>query len=262
MLCRNASLLERLVMKRIDRLAIIGGSGSGLPSAFVSQRLEMRTTRWGEPSAAVHVGMLAELPALYLARHGEPHVLAPHRINYRANIQALQDLGASHVVAINAVGGIGSDALTGALFVPDQIIDYTWGRDGSFHDGTLLALDHLEFAEPYDAWLAQRLCEAAAAAHVAVRVGGVYGCTQGPRLETVAEIVRMQRDGCDLVGMTAMPEAALARELGLAYASIAMVVNRAAGLSPEPITLEQIHREAARCQEQIDQVLTRLAQSC
>jgi 5'-methylthioinosine phosphorylase len=249
-------------MTGITTLAIIGGSGSGLPSGFRAQRLERPATRWGEPSAAIHVGMLAELPALYLARHGEPHLLAPHRINYRANIQALQDLAATHVIAINAVGGIGPDALTGSLCVPDQIIDYTWGRESSFFDGSVLALDHIEFAAPYDAWLSQQLCDAAAAAGIALRNGGVYGCTQGPRLETAAEIRRMQRDGCDLVGMTAMPEAVLARELGLPYACMAMVVNRAAGLSPEPITLEQIHREAARCREHIEQILQRLAQSC
>ena len=157
------------------------------------------------------------------------------------------------------MGGIAPAAEPGSLWLPHDAIDYTWGREGSFHDGVLLPLDHVEFAEPFDAGMRGMLGRAAAAAGVPLQPRAVYGCTQGPRLETAAEIARLARDGCDVVGMTALPEAALARELGLRYGMLAMVVNRAAGLSPEPITLAAIQREAAACIAQVDATLERLA---
>jgi 5'-methylthioinosine phosphorylase len=240
------------------RVAIIGGSGAQSVPGFAAAGAEQRDTPWGEPSAPIHTGSLCGVPALFLARHGEPHTIAPHRINYRANLRALVDLGATHVVALNTVGGIAPDALPGSLWLPGQIIDYTWGRESSYHDGVLLPLDHVEFAEPFDRSLCGQIGAAAAAAGVALEARGVYGCTQGPRLETAVEIARLRRDGCDLVGMTGMPEAALARELGLRYAMLAMVVNRAAGLSVGPITLEQIRCEAARCMRGAGAVLERL----
>ena len=246
-------------MQEGARLAIIGGSAMERLRGFAAERTERRATPWGEASGAVHVGRLHGLPALYLARHGEPHAIAPHRINYRANLRALADFGATHVVALNTVGGIAPAAAPGSLWLPHDAIDYTWGRESSFHDGVLLPLDHVEFAEPFDAGMRGMLGAAAAAAGVALHARAVYGCTQGPRLETAAEIARLARDGCDVVGMTALPEAALARELGLRYGMLAMVVNRAAGLSPEPITLAAIQREAAACIAQVDATLERLA---
>jgi purine nucleoside phosphorylase len=176
-------------------------------------------------------------------------------VNYRANIHALHTSGATHVIALNTVGGISAEAVPGSLWLPEQIIDYTAGRESSFHDGTTLPLQHQEFAEPYDGGLRDLLRRAAVDVGIPIIPRGVYGCTQGPRLETAAEIRRMQRDGCDLVGMTGMPEAALARELGLAYASVSMVVNPAAGLSAEPITLEAILREAEGCMAQCMRLL-------
>jgi 5'-methylthioinosine phosphorylase len=207
----------------------------------------------------VHRGRIGTLPVLWLARHGEPHSIAPHRIDYRANLAALQTCGATQLLALNTVGGIADEAAAGSLWLPDQLIDYTSGRAASYHDGERLALAHLEFAEPYDGPLRALVRAAAAACGVALRDGGTYGCTQGPRLETVAEIRRLRRDGCDLVGMTGMPEAALARELGLPYASVCMVVNRAAGLSAEPIRMEDIRREAAACALRITRIVQALA---
>ncbi|MCG3169717.1 MAG: S-methyl-5'-thioinosine phosphorylase [Pseudomonadales bacterium] len=246
-------------MQRVRCIAVIGGSAATLPQDFVASDACMHATAWGEPSAPVHIGRLHGVPALYLARHGEPHAIAPHRINYRANLRALADLGASDVVALNTVGGIAGAAAPGTLWLPDQLIDYTWGREGSYHDGALLPLDHIEFTEPFDGGMRESLRVAADGAGVVAHARGVYGCTQGPRLETAAEIERLRRDGCDLVGMTAMPEAALARELGLRYAMLAMVVNRAAGCSAEPITMAGIRAQSARCLAQAFAVLERLA---
>ncbi len=161
--------------------------------------------------------------------------------------------------ALNTVGGIADAATPGTMWVPQQIIDYTWGREGSFHDGVLLPLDHVECSEPFDAGVRELLLAAGGAAGVCMQPAGVYGCTQGPRLETAAEIERLRRDGCDLVGMTAMPEAVLARELGLGYAMLAMVVNRAAGCSDEPITMERVRERSALCLEHATRVLTQLA---
>jgi 5'-methylthioinosine phosphorylase len=248
-------------MDRRTTLAVIGGSATGTPGAFGHARAERVGTPWGEPSAPVHHGRIGELRVLWLARHGEPHAIAPHRVNYRANLAALQSCGATLVLALNTVGGIADAALPGSLWLPDQLIDYSWGRACSFHDGERLPLAHVEFGEPYAQALRVRVLEAAACAGISLHDGGVYGCTQGPRLETAAEIRRMRADGCDLVGMTGMPEAALARELGLPYASLCMVVNRAAGLGEGPVTMEHILREAAGCAARVEAVLGALARS-
>ena len=239
------------------RVAVIGGSGARFAAVSGSDGPGLSDTPWGPPSAAVRDLRIADHSVLFLARHGEPHAIAPHRVNYRANIHALHASGATHVIALNTVGGISAEAVPGSLWLPGQIIDYTSGRESSFHDGTVWPLQHQEFAEPYDRPLRELLMLAAEQAGIAMVSGGVYGCTQGPRLETAAEIRRMQRDGCDLVGMTGMPEAALARELGMAYASISMVVNPAAGLSAEAITLEAILREADHCMTRCTAVLAR-----
>ena len=239
------------------RVAVIGGSGARFATALVLEQGVVTDTPWGRPSGPVKSLCMGEHRILWLARHGEPHTIAPHRVNYRANIHALHASGATHVIALNTVGGICTEAVPGSLWLPDQIVDYTSGRESSFHDGALLPLEHQEFADPYDAGLRGVLADAAAELGIRVLPRGVYGCTQGPRLETAAEIRRMQRDGCDLVGMTGMPEAALARESGLPYASLSMVVNPAAGLSAEAITLEAILREAEGCTVRALRVLER-----
>ena len=223
-------------------LAIIGGSG--LTQLANLERIHRRQigTPYGEPSAALAFGEIAGHPVVFLARHGEGHTLAPHEVNYRANVWALKQAGATDIVSIATVGGIAERAGPGMLVVPDQIIDYTWGRASTYFEGPGVPVKHVDFTEPYSQPLREKLLAAARACGEPVLEGGVYATTQGPRLETAAEIERLARDGADIVGMTAMPEAALARELGLAYAAIAVVANAAAGRgeSRRQISLEAI----------------------
>jgi len=176
----------------------------------------------------------------FLPRHGIQHTFPPHKINYRANLWALKEAGVKKIIAVNAVGGIGANLVPGSLVLPDQLIDYTWGREHSFFDGLNSLHDHVDFTSPYDDKLREVLISAATDLDMPIIKQACFACTQGPRLETAAEIQRLKRDGCDIVGMTGMPEAALARELNIAYASVALVVNPAAGLSHELITIEKI----------------------
>ncbi len=225
-------------------LAIIGGTGVYAFSGLENVQRHDVATRWGAPSSAIATGELAGRRVAFLARHGEGHTIAPHRINYRANLAALHEVGARRIVGVNAVGGIRDDMAPRALAVPDQLIDYTHGRAASFCDAEGEPVVHAEFGEPYSASLRAALLDAAQRTDIAVVDGGCYGATQGPRLETRAEVARMRGDGCDLVGMTGMPEAVLARELGMDYACLALVANWAAGCGPEPdrpISLEEIH---------------------
>ena len=210
-------------------LAVIGGTGLYRLAGLEGATRHAVDTPFGAPSDAVVVGRLAGQPIAFLARHGEAHALAPHRVNYRANLWALHHLGVQRVVGVNAVGGIRSDMGPRAVVVPDQLIDYTWGRAGSYCDAEGAEVRHIDFSEPYSPGLRAQLLDAARSAGVPVVDGGCYAATQGPRLETRAEVERLRRDGCDLVGMTGMPEAALARELGLEYACLALVANWAAG---------------------------------
>ena len=221
-------------------LAIIGGTGiDQLDGLEITGTCEVETP-YGDPSRPVQQGSLGQVRLLFLQRHGSPRAIPPHLINYRANLWALRELGATDVVAINAVGGIGEGMRPGRLVIPDQVIDYTWGREHTIDTGDHGSLAHIDFTEPYDAGLRQALLSAAQAEGILHAQDGVYGATQGPRLETAAEVRRMARDGCDVVGMTGMPEASLARELGMAYASVCMVVNAAAGLDDKPLTLEMM----------------------
>lgn len=210
-------------------LGIIGGTGLAQFEGLRIERQEAVSTPWGAPSAALLHGRLADRPAVFLARHGREHTIAPHAVNYRANVWALREAGVDGVIAVNAVGGISDTFAPGTLAVPDQLIDYSWGRAHSYFDGSGQPLQHVDFTAPYSPAMRELLLRAAETAGLDVRDGGVYAVTQGPRLETAAEIDRLARDGCDIVGMTGMPEAALARELGLEYACCAVVVNRAAG---------------------------------
>ncbi len=209
--------------------AIIGGSGLAQFSGLDRIRPETRRTPYGEPSGPLVFGELAGRPVVFLARHGTGHSLAPHQINYRANLWALQELQVEGVIAVATVGGIRADFGPGLLVVPDQIIDYTHGRETSFGLDAAGRVVHIDFTWPYAQSLRSRLLRAADRCGERLSDGGVYACTQGPRLETAAEIERIARDGGDLVGMTGMPEAALAREAGLDYAALCVVVNHAAG---------------------------------
>lgn len=242
-------------------LAIIGGSGfSDFPGLVVedAQRVE---TPYGETSAPVLSGRLDGAQLLFLPRHGAGHRLPPHRINYRANLWALRASGAEHVVGLAAVGGITERFSPLTLAVPHDLIDYTSGREQSIYDGEGAALDHVDMTSPYCDELRRALIHACAASGQRVVDGGVYGATQGPRLETTAEIARMERDGCDLVGMTGMPEAGIARELGLRYASFAFVVNWAAGKGAGAITMAEIESHLAECVGRVRTVLGVLARS-
>lgn len=210
-------------------LAIIGGSGLTQLANLNVIRREVVRTPYGEPSGALTFGQLCEHPVVFLARHGYGHTIPPHRVNYQANLWALKEAGVEIIISVASVGGIRADMCPGTLVVPDQIIDYTWGRKNTFHEGTDEPVVHIDFTEPYDAAVRRRILAAAAAAGEKVFDGAVYAATQGPRLETAAEINRLERDGADVVGMTGMPEAALARELGIPYAAINVVANYAAG---------------------------------
>ncbi|HBX56024.1 S-methyl-5'-thioinosine phosphorylase [Pseudomonas sp. UBA2684] len=222
--------------------AIIGGTGlTQLDGLTITAALN-RETPYGVPSAPLLRGEYAGRDVLFLARHGHPHRVPPHQVNYRANLWALKEAGAQAIIAVNAVGGIHMAMGTGHFCVPHQLIDYTAGREHTFFEGELQHVTHIDFSHPYDAELREKLCSGLLAEGCAFSSHGVYGCTQGPRLETVAEIARMERDGCDIVGMTGMPEAALARELALPYACLSLVVNPAAGKSAGVITMAQIER--------------------
>ena len=222
-------------------LAVIGGTGLYRFPGLEDIERHHVDTPYGKPSGDTVVGTLAGKRVAFLARHGEGHSIVPHRINYRANVWTLHRLGARRIVGINAVGGIREDMGPRVLAVPDQIIDYTSGRATSFCDAEGAEVKHIDFSEPYSAALRAALVSASRKAGVAIVDGGCYGATQGPRLETRAEIARMRRDGCDLVGMTGMPEAALARELECEYACLALVANWAAGVGEEAeISLPEI----------------------
>ena len=197
-------------------------------------------TPWGEASAPLAHGRLDGAGIVFLARHGVPHAIPPHRVNYRANIWALHSSGIRRIVAVAAAGGIRADLESGAIVIPDQIVDYTWSRGHTFFEDDLDRVVHVDFTSPYCARLRAGLLGAARRAGIDAADGGTYATTQGPRLETAAEIDRLERDGCDVVGMTGMPEAALARELGISYAHCVVVSNRAAGRSAEELTAELI----------------------
>jgi 5'-methylthioinosine phosphorylase len=241
-------------------LAVIGGSGLYNFPGLENTTRHTVDTPYGAASGDVVLGDFAGMRVAFLARHGESHSLPPHRVNYRANLWALHQLGARRVVGVNAVGGIRHDMGPQVIVVPEQLIDYTHGRYTSYCDVDGAEVKHIDFSEPYTESLRQQLLAAAAMASIAVIVGGCYGATQGPRLETRAEIARMKRDGCDLVGMTGMPEAALARELGLDYACLALVANFAAGCGDEAeISIEEIFAHLAAATAKVPLILAAIS---
>jgi len=245
----------------MSMLAIIGGTGlTSLDGLNITEK-KMVTTPFGEPSSELLIGGFQDKPVIFLPRHGQQHSIPPHKINYRANIWALHSLGVSKVLAVAAVGGIRQDMAPGVLAVPDQIIDYTYGREHSFFSDDFSSDKHIDFTFPYDETLRQQIIQAAKAANVPIVKDGTYGAVQGPRLETAAEIKRMAQDGCSLVGMTGMPEASLARELNVHYASIALSANWAAGLSDSVITMTEIEQTVADGISQIKKILSALIPS-
>lgn len=221
-------------------LAIIGGTGLSQLAALNIIRTESIENPYGKPSADFVIGEIGNKEIIFLARHGNPHAIPPHKINYRANMWALKQLGVQDVIAVAAVGGITPEMTPAAIAIPDQIIDYTYSREHTFFDGEDGNVTHIDFTYPYSQKLRAALITAAANANVKVSPIATYGCTQGPRLETAAEIARMERDGCDCVGMTGMPEASLAKEIGLNYATLAVMANWGAGKTAGEITMAEI----------------------
>lgn len=236
-------------------LAIIGGTGlASLDTVRILQQ-QVHNTPFGPTSGPLIKGSLAGREVVFLPRHGNPHAIPPHRINYRANIRALRDIGVESIIGINAVGGITERMAPRAIVLPDQIIDYTWSREHSYWNDGDSEVIHVDFTRPYSDGLRGRILDAAARLGLDLIGNGTYGATQGPRLETAAEIARMEHDGCDIVGMTGMPEAALARELALEYASISLVVNMAAGKTDEEITMEMIIDNLAAGMEDVKRLV-------
>lgn len=237
-------------------LAIIGGSGLTRLSTLAVAHREVVRTPYGEPSSTLLFGQIAGRDTVFLARHGHGHTIPPHRVNYRANLWALKDRGAKAVLAVASVGGI-RGAAPGDLVLPHQLIDYTRDRESTFFDGGDQRVVHVDFTEPYTPSLRALCLAAAASAGIALIDGGVYGAVSGPRLETAAEIDRLERDGATLVGMTGMPEAALARELLLPYVAIDVVVNHAAGRgdSEHAVSMDGIARVLETAMDKVRMLL-------
>jgi len=236
-------------------LAIIGGTGLTSLANLEIIRREAVHTPYGEPSGALTFGRLNDREVVFLARHGYGHTIPPHMVNYRANLWALKYAGATRVLAVCAVGGIREDMVPTALMIPDQIIDYTWSRNHTFFEKDLTRVIHIDFTSPYCEEMRLQIAAGASRAGIDIIDTGTYGATQGPRLETAAEINRMERDGCHMVGMTGMPEVALARELGLCYAACAVCANRAAGRGGESIQVKEINENLSQAMHRVARLL-------
>lgn len=235
--------------------AVIGGTGFTQFESLNVVETKTLSTPYGEASGVLELLELPNGQVAFLPRHGHPHRIPPHKVNYRANIWALKQLGVKRIIAVNAVGGITPLMQAGVICIPDQIVDYTSGREHTYYDGSDDALDHVDFTFPYSAYLRVALQESAERLGIPVVSGGVYAATQGPRLESIGEITKLERDGCDIVGMTGMPEAGLARELGLDYVCISLVVNPAAGKSDALITMDDIKRVLDAGMGQVRQIV-------
>jgi len=254
------------------QLALIGGTGLTSLKDFELIKKHSIETPFGKPSANILEGRFSDKKNepgpgfFFLARHGDPHTIPPHKINYRANIWALNHLKVDKIIAVNAVGGIHPQLGTGSLCIPDQLIDYTYSRENTFFDGENSSLNdneagmpvHIDFTEPFSSSLRDRIIKVAQSLSIDIKQGACYACVEGPRLETAAEINRLEKDGCDVVGMTGMPETALARELNVDYASICLVVNKAAGRSDDPITMSQIEHTMKTGIEHVILILKKL----
>jgi len=232
-------------------VAIIGGTGLSSISNLELKGKEVVSTPYGPPSAALRRGVLFGQEVVFLPRHGSAHTIPPHKVNFRANLWALKNIGVKRVIAVAAVGGIRSDMAPGRLVFPNQVVDYTWGRPSTLFEADLSTVTHIDFTYPYTETLRQKLIEGARNNQLDAVEDGTYGATQGPRLETAAEINRLERDGCDIVGMTGMPEAALARELEMEYATCAVVANWAAGRAPGTITMKAIDKNLKSGMEKV-----------
>ncbi|MFB3100930.1 MAG: S-methyl-5'-thioinosine phosphorylase [Gammaproteobacteria bacterium] len=239
----------------MNKIAIIGGTGlTSLAGVEINETREVETP-YGSPSSALSFGTMGDKEIIFLPRHGNPHAIPPHKINYRANIYALKENGVKNIIAVNAVGGITSEMHPERIVVPEQIIDYTYGRKHTFFEDKLDEVTHIDFTNPYSVDLREQLTSNPVILDLNVFVGGVYAATQGPRLETAAEVDKLEKDGCDIVGMTGMPETALARELNINYVCLSLVVNWAAGKSDEEITMAVIEKHLEDGMEKVKLLL-------
>lgn len=239
----------------MSKIAVIGGTGLTSINGFEVTSREIVQTPYGEPSGPLVKGLLSGKEVYFLPRHGSAHTIPPHKINYRANIWALKEAGVENVIAINAVGGISDDMQAGVLCIPNQIIDYTWSRINTFFEDGLEHVVHIDFSYPFCETLRASIIKAAAHKSIAIIANGTYAATQGPRLESIAEINRLENDGCHLVGMTCMPEASLAREKELCYSSISVVANLAAGKGTEALSMEMIEKNLSSGMDKVRQLL-------
>lgn len=241
--------------KTKGKIAIIGGtSSSTLIDGSVYNTLRMETP-YGDPSSELLLTKIGDKEVVFLARHGSRHTIPPHKVNYRANIYALKQYGVDTIIAVNAVGGITEQMYPGRIIIPEQIVDYTYGRQQTFYDDDLSQIMHVDFTHPYSSHLRQKLAALGAVEALDIFVGGVYAATQGPRLETAAEIQKLAADGCNVVGMTGMPEAALARELDLHYICLAVVSNWAAGKIDAEFTMAMIKEQLQKSMHKIQSLL-------
>ncbi len=249
-------------MQKKCTIAIIGGSGFYELPILSNVTEKTVNTPFGDVFGIV-AGEYHQCRVVFLPRHGHAHRLAPHKINYRANLWALRELRVDKIIALNAVGGIDDQCSPGVMVLPDQIIDYTYGREHTYADLLSEEFNHVDFAHPFDGSLRKTIEKVLTGSGIRWINGGTYGCTQGPRLETAAEVQRLKRDGCTLVGMTMMPEAGLARELDIAYASLCTVVNWGAGVGVEAITLKEISSVLERANGKLLQILqTAITEIC
>jgi len=232
-------------------------AGSGFHTMASATEGKVINTDFGRPSSPVRNLRYGENTVYLLARHGDAMLIPPHRINYRANLKALALLGVTDVIALNTVGVIVRGLHPGSVAVPDQVIDYTYGRDHSIYDEESASLVNIDFSDPLDPQLRHGLLRAAQEAGVNCHDGGVYAVTQGPRLETAAEVNRLESDGADFVGMTVMPEASLAMELGMRFACLSLIVNYAAGRGENAIH-DDVDASTASAREQSMRILTAL----
>lgn len=239
----------------MTKIAIIGGTGLTSIKGFEVTGREVTQTPYGEPSGPLVRGVLCGNEVYFLPRHGSAHTIPPHKVNYRANIWALKNAGVEQVISINAVGGIRNDMQPSTLVIPDQIIDYTTSRVNTFFEEGLTKVVHIDFTDPFCESLRQSIIRAATTKDIKVTKDGTYAATQGPRLETAAEINRLEKDDCHLVGMTCMPEASLAREQELCYASISVVANLAAGRGDEALNMSVIENNLNKGMEKVRQLL-------
>ena len=247
----------------MPKIAIIGGTGLTSLNGLEILKKEVVHTPYGEPSAPFIYGRMASTEVVFLARHGAGHTIPPHRINYRANIWGLKQIGVTHVFAVAAVGGIADNAPPGQIVIPDQIVDYTWSRPSTFYEEELSEVTHVDFSYPYSESMRALMISTGQAVGLSITETGTYGATQGPRLETAAEIRRMATDGCTIVGMTGMPEAVLAREAEQEYACCAVVANWAAGRGDgRIITMDEIDANLKEGMTSVRTLLTQLLPQC